>query len=41
MNTILFWKKLKKLNGNSRRSSDGVPEVVSMSYELFVKLLSK
>ena len=41
MNTILFWKKLKKLDGNSRRSSDGVPEVVSMSYELFVKLLSK
>ena len=41
MNTLLFWKKLKKLDGNSRRSSDGVPEVVSMSYELFVKLLSK
>ena len=40
-NTILFWKKLKKRDGNSRRSSDGMPEVVTMSYELFVKLLNK
>ena len=40
-NTLLFWKKLKKRDGNSRRSSDGMPEVVSMSYELFVKLMNK
>ncbi|MDA2969852.1 MAG: hypothetical protein O3A48_02865 [Actinomycetota bacterium] len=40
LNTILFWKKLKKSKGNSRRSSDGIPEIVSMSYELFVKLLN-
>ena len=30
-NTVLFWK----------RSSDGMPEVVSMSYDLFIKLLNK
>ena len=40
-NTILFWKKLKKRDGNSRRSSDGIPEVVTMSYDLFVKLMNK
>ena len=40
-NTILFWKKLKKRDGNSRRSSDGMPEVVTMSYDLFVKLMNK
>ena len=40
-NSILFWKKLKKRDGNLRRSSDGMPEVVTMSYELFVKLLNK
>ena len=40
-NTVLFWKKLKKRDGNSRRSSDGMPEVVSMSYDLFIKLLNK
>lgn len=41
VNTILFWKKLKKRDGNSRRSSDGMPEVVTMSYDLFVKLMNK
>ena len=41
INTILFWKKLKKRDGNSRRSSDGIPEVVTMSYDLFVKLINK
>ena len=40
-NTILFWKKLKKRDGNSRRSSDGIPEVVTMSYDLLVKLMNK
>ena len=40
-NTVLFWKKLKKRDGNSRRSSDGIPEVVTMSYDLFVKLMNK
>ena len=30
--------QLKKRDGNSRRSSDGMPEVVSMSYDLFIKL---
>ena len=40
-NTILFWKKLKKRDGNSRRSSDGIPEVVTMSYDLFIKLMNK
>jgi hypothetical protein len=39
-NTILFWKKLKKTEGNTRRSSDGIPEIVSMSYELFIKLIN-
>ena len=40
-NTVLFWKKLKTRDGNSRKSSDGMPEVVSMSYDLFIKLLNK
>ncbi len=39
-NTILFWKKLKKTEGKTRRSSDGIPEIVSMSYELFIKLIN-
>ena len=38
-NTVLFWKKLKRKKGNSKRSTDGLPEVVSMSYELFVELI--
>ena len=40
-NTVLFWKKLKRQSGNKRRSSDGMPEVVSMSYDLFISLLNK
>ncbi len=40
-NTLLFWKKLKKKEGNARRSNDGIAEVVTMSYDLFIKLLSK
>ena len=40
-NTVLFWKKLKRQSGNKRRSNDGMPEVVSMSYELFIDLLNK
>ena len=40
-NTILFWKKLKRKASNKRRTNDGMPEVVTMSYELFVKLLNK
>ena len=34
-NTILFWKKLKKRDGNSRRSSDGIPEVVTILSPFF------
>ncbi len=41
INTVLFWKKLKRKGGNKRRTNDGVPEVVSMSFELFLKLLNK
>ena len=41
INTVLFWKKLKRKGSNKRRTNDGMPEVVSMSYELFVKLLNK
>ncbi|MFL2648243.1 MAG: hypothetical protein EVA29_02200 [Candidatus Actinomarinales bacterium] len=41
VNTILFWKKLKRKASNKRRTNDGMPEVVTMSYELFVKLLNK
>ena len=41
LNTLVFWKKLKRKSNNERRTNDGVPEVVSMSYELFVKLLEK
>tara|TARA_B100000902_G_scaffold398298_1_gene464582 strand:+ start:3796 stop:4149 length:354 start_codon:yes stop_codon:yes gene_type:complete len=41
INTLVFWKKLKRKNNNERRTNDGVPEVISMSYELFVKLLEK
>ena len=41
VNTVLFWKKLKRQSGNKRRSSDGMPEVVSMSYDLFISLLNK
>jgi hypothetical protein len=37
----VFWKKLKRKTNNERRTNDGVPEVVSMSYELFIKLLQK
>ena len=40
INTIVFWKKLKLQKGNSKRSNDGIPEVVTMTYELFVKLLN-
>jgi len=39
-NTILFWKKLKLQKGHSKRTNDGVPEVVTMSYELFIKLMN-
>ena len=39
-NTVLFWKKLKRKQGNARRTNDGIPEVVSMSYDLFIKLLN-
>ena len=41
VNTVLFWKKLKRKGTNKRRTNDGMPEVVSMSYELFIKLLNK
>ena len=41
INTLVFWKKLKRKSNNESRSNDGVPEVISMSYELFVKLLEK
>tara|TARA_B100001094_G_scaffold196292_1_gene190218 strand:- start:1992 stop:2348 length:357 start_codon:yes stop_codon:yes gene_type:complete len=41
LNTFVFWKKLKRKTNNERRTNDGVPEVISMSYELFVKLLEK
>ncbi len=40
-NTLVFWKKLKRKDNNSRRTNDGIPEVISMSYDLFVKLLEK
>ena len=40
-NTLVFWKKLKRKTSNERRTNDGVPEVISMSYDLFVKLLEK
>ena len=39
-NTVLFWKKLKRKQGNARRTNDGIPEVVTMSYDLFIKLLN-
>jgi Holliday junction resolvase len=38
-NTVVFWKKLKRKKGNSKRTNDGVPEVVCITYELFVDLL--
>ena len=41
INTLVFWKKLNRKSNNERRSNDGVPEVISMPYELFVKLLEK
>ena len=41
VNTVLFWKKLKRKGENKRRTNDGMPEVVSMSYDLFIKLLNK
>lgn len=41
VNTVLFWKKLKRKGANKRRTNDGMPEVVSMSYDLFIKLLNK
>ena len=33
VNTVLFWKKLKRKGENKRRTNDGMPEVVSMSYD--------
>ena len=30
INTLVFWKKLKRKSNNERRSNDGVPEVISM-----------
>ncbi len=39
-NTVVFWKKLKRKQGNNKRSNDGVPEVVCMTYDLFVDLLN-
>ena len=41
INTLVFWKKLKRKINNERRTNDGVPEVISMSYDLFIKLLEK
>ena len=41
VNTVLFCKKLKRKGANKRRTNDGMPEVVSMSYDLFIKLLNK
>lgn len=40
-NTVLFWKKLKLKKGNTKRTVDGVPEVVTLPYDLFVDLLNK
>ena len=34
-------QKLKRKGENKRRTNDGMPEVVSMSYDLFIKLLNK
>ena len=38
-NTVLIWKRLTKSEGNSRRTPDGEPVVVVMSFESFIKLL--
>jgi len=38
--TVVFWKKLKRKKGNSKRTNDGVPEVVCMTYDLFLELLN-
>tara|TARA_B100000287_G_scaffold430231_1_gene485076 strand:+ start:383 stop:742 length:360 start_codon:yes stop_codon:yes gene_type:complete len=39
--TVVYWKKLKRKGGNSKRSSDGVPEVVAMTPEFFEWLLNQ
>jgi len=37
--TVVYWKKLTRKGGNSKRSADGVPEVVAMTPEFFEYLL--
>jgi len=39
-NTALIWKRLTKSNGNTKRTPDGVPVVVVLSFESFVELLN-
>ena len=39
-NTVLIWKRLTKSEGNSRRTPDGEPVVVVLSFESFVDLLN-
>tara|TARA_A100001011_G_C14321483_1_gene850920 strand:- start:5156 stop:5518 length:363 start_codon:yes stop_codon:yes gene_type:complete len=37
--TVVYWKKLKRKGGNSKRTPDGEPEVVAMTPEFFEWLL--
>ena len=39
--TVVYWKKLKRKGGNSKRSADGVPEIVAMTPEFFEWLLQQ
>ena len=39
-NTALIWKRLTKSKGNSKRTPDGEPVVVVLSFESFVQLLN-
>jgi hypothetical protein len=38
-NTALIWKRLTKSEGNARRTPDGEPVVVVLSFKSFVQLL--
>tara|TARA_B100001996_G_C18668965_1_gene595956 strand:- start:1416 stop:1778 length:363 start_codon:yes stop_codon:yes gene_type:complete len=38
--TVVYWKKLKRKDGNAKRSADGESEVVIMTPMLFEHLLS-
>jgi hypothetical protein len=39
--TVVFWKRLTKSDGKSRRTPDGEPMVVVMAYDTFMDLMKR